>query len=1405
MSSNVERLKALWRCVSWFALMALFLDARVRGDDRPPASTSTQGRAFAEIEQAERLRHRGHIVDATAAAERILSDIQRGMLPPGFSWRCHNLLLEINLESGHYDAARRSGYEALRCFNRHGLSEQLVAERQDLVVRIAATEVQFAYPELRLKERLLPLPDLTATADPARRAALARAARLYRYALALPAEARPRTKAWRLAVRAELARIQSALGAAQQATSEWASILDAATTARQQIGERSRGESDYRALTRLIAVADFELGDAAQALQVLKEVLEDPSAWTECHDKAFWLGEVANVERELHGPQVEVATLTDALALLDACARPTSSDESHYRRASVEANLRYRIAVARSEDALCDADTRRVTWQNAVAACEALLARVPADAIDRLRVQLRCLTRLQTCYAELQLPNDSLTAGSELLRLLDAHVDPDDLRHAQTRAALGRAKLSQGDLMASARWLDESLAIFDKWPGRSVNARLHAVLGRAHVHVANSELRDAVELLLEEEGHAALLLGPGSPLLAQLYSTLGGLFSLEGRYADAKPRFDQAIEVLQVARTADRENPTLAIALATAQLNAAAMQRAQGQFETAFALCQTSIATLSEVRPERHVDLLPHYLLSVEVQIAQAQRIVLLSDLSANVAAIRPNANLVDEIASAAGLMETRVGARVLAQLGAAAQLESRIANSADERAGHLRHARDLWQRARVLAEHHKLVVVEVQVLNQLAGLLANESATTSAAEPLRQAADLLATALDRLEDRIAFPNLRYITLVNRAGVLTALGRMRGAEGGGLDPKDAFLQEAESHLRAAVAIAEQPRAGVLGDESARAGFFSNYAVAYDLLVDLLAERFDRDHDRTTLLEAVFVAEASRNRTLLDQVHAASLTTGMSQAGEARELADAIAVREQLSQVEGALRALDETYVNVSADEQVPAQGNLPRLKELLAQHQGLLAKLQQCDEQSVARLAESGAQAVVFRLDREAWLQDVAQLQASHPLVLCYHAGEQSSHVFLFGKGVALHRELRVDRALHEQIPELEVGPVNAVRLATLVERLRGILSNAANSGELIKQLGALRSVAPSPPASQLVQEDSVARSQQVVTTRRIDTAGDQTYPFAQVVRGMSSVILPDDIVAAIEKVTQGQPGAQLLIVPDASLHRLPFEALVLDIRHGADKAFLLDRDVVTSYAPSLSVLSRLTQRRTHSNDAPLLALTGGVRDHSVWNLQELIYAEEESNAVYETLARQLPPEGIVLLRGEACTEGALRKQLARGGLRYLHLATHAVVSTDSASQIDGRILLAPSADELPDSLDDGELRMAEIPSLELADCELVVLSACETNIGAMVPLETDASFARALFAAGVQRVVASQWSVSDRGTKILMEKFFDQLTVGSSPARSFAIALRDARRTAKGVSPAPYFWAPFVLLGPAQ
>ena len=161
---------------------------------------------------------------------------------------------------------------------------------------------------------------------------------------------------------------------------------------------------------------------------------------------------------------------------------------------------------------------------------------------------------------------------------------------------------------------------------------------------------------------------------------------------------------------------------------------------------------------------------------------------------------------------------------------------------------------------------------------------------------------------------------------------------------------------------------------------------------------------------------------------------------------------------------------------------------------------------------------------------------------------------------------------------------------------------------------------------------------------------------------------------------------------------------------------------------------------------------------------------------------------GATPLVGATATESNLRRAIGPGA-GVLHLATHGLF--DAENPLQSAIYLA--GERAPRRLTAGDLVTAPLMA------RLLVLSACETGLGAVTAGDDYLGLARSLYLGGTQAIVHSLWPVEDEGTRRFMMAFHDALTGGD--AGTAWLAARDAAWAA-GLPPAVY--GAFVLGGSA-
>ena len=325
---------------------------------------------------------------------------------------------------------------------------------------------------------------------------------------------------------------------------------------------------------------------------------------------------------------------------------------------------------------------------------------------------------------------------------------------------------------------------------------------------------------------------------------------------------------------------------------------------------------------------------------------------------------------------------------------------------------------------------------------------------------------------------------------------------------------------------------------------------------------------------------------------------------------------------------------------------------------------------------------------------------------------------------------------------------------------------------------------------------------------------------------------------AAIEPAAGAIGEKRLLVVADGALNYVPFEVLLKSSASGdfSSLGYLIKSNEIV-YAPSASVVAAIRQQRGKSSGRSMLIVADPVFNsndarakkttpNTMANASEVRGLGIQSaltdvagqGAV--TTAQSTKMEGLPLARLTGTrTEAEQISKLAKsaggqadvwldldasednldsrdvGKYRVVHIATHGLLNAERP-QFTGVVLSL-----VGNKNQDGFLRTDEIFNLRLGS-PLVMLSACETGLGKEKRGEGVMGLTRAFMYAGAPTVGVSLWSVADKSTADLMTDFYRRLLAADDTSPSGA--LRQAQLsmiTAKKYS-APFYWAPFVLVG---
>lgn len=241
--------------------------------------------------------------------------------------------------------------------------------------------------------------------------------------------------------------------------------------------------------------------------------------------------------------------------------------------------------------------------------------------------------------------------------------------------------------------------------------------------------------------------------------------------------------------------------------------------------------------------------------------------------------------------------------------------------------------------------------------------------------------------------------------------------------------------------------------------------------------------------------------------------------------------------------------------------------------------------------------------------------------------------------------------------------------------------------------------------------------------------------------------------------------------VPYGQLHKLPFHALY-------NGTHFLIEDYQVNYLPASSMIEFFadsvakTQRRSAQIKPPLVF---GYSENG-----QLQFALEEARELATLLDARcyLEQDATIARLIEEATNSPV-----------IHIATHGQNKLD-----------APNFSFV--RLADGQLNAIDAFSLDLTACELVTLSGCETGLALSGGGDEQLGLGRAFLASGANSLVMSLWTVEDKATNELMQRFYQRLLQGNTKVQALRAAQCHYIRQTGAMVSHPYFWAAFRLVG---
>ncbi|HWF91496.1 MAG TPA: CHAT domain-containing tetratricopeptide repeat protein [Terriglobales bacterium] len=256
--------------------------------------------------------------------------------------------------------------------------------------------------------------------------------------------------------------------------------------------------------------------------------------------------------------------------------------------------------------------------------------------------------------------------------------------------------------------------------------------------------------------------------------------------------------------------------------------------------------------------------------------------------------------------------------------------------------------------------------------------------------------------------------------------------------------------------------------------------------------------------------------------------------------------------------------------------------------------------------------------------------------------------------------------------------------------------------------------------------------------------------------------------------------GSRVVVVPDGALNNLNFETLLVP---GTKPHYWIE-DATLVNASSIRLLAVAPVASAPRNGKLLLIGDPLPPNHAYDQLAE-------AGSEIKDIARHFPAPSESVYAEAAATPGAyLEHDPAQ--FSYIHFVAHGTASR--LSPLDSSILLSQGSP----AEDSYKLYARDIIHHPLR-ARLVTISACYGSGTRAYTGEGLVGLSWAFLRAGAHSVIGALWAVSDDSTPRLMDRLYDGIETGQSPAQ----ALRAAKLSllhSDSIFRKPFYWAPFQL-----
>jgi CHAT domain-containing protein len=257
----------------------------------------------------------------------------------------------------------------------------------------------------------------------------------------------------------------------------------------------------------------------------------------------------------------------------------------------------------------------------------------------------------------------------------------------------------------------------------------------------------------------------------------------------------------------------------------------------------------------------------------------------------------------------------------------------------------------------------------------------------------------------------------------------------------------------------------------------------------------------------------------------------------------------------------------------------------------------------------------------------------------------------------------------------------------------------------------------------------------------------------------------------------------KLCIIPTGIFSNMPFQCLGKKTGNNNFKFLIEDYNIF--YTNKMSVFNA---------DEKSMAVRTGMQSFAAFGVPDATLSFNIGEV--KEIGKILGSDSTVYADARA-TESMAKRSLRQK--KYIHFATHGVLNY-SSDYSQSYLKLLPDKDT--SNGNNGQLTMREIQGLGIADCNMVILSACQTAVSKQLVKGWNISPANSFLVSNVKTVVASLWKVADEPTGLLMQYFYENLSLPQPMEKAEALRQAQIKLSQSPRFSHPNYWGAFVLYG---